>query len=64
MQEFVHNWEVIGASTATKSQITVSPRVQFAIKPDWEKEMVLEFQESISRHFTGVERCYWNGTTH
>jgi hypothetical protein len=24
-------------------KLTVSPRVQFAIKPDWEKEMVLEF---------------------
>jgi hypothetical protein len=54
---------VIGASTATKSQITVSPSL--VIKPDWEKEMVLEFQVvcTISRHFTGVER-YWNGTTH
>ncbi|MFV8364182.1 TonB-dependent receptor [Flavobacterium sp. ZT3P35] len=42
-----HNWEVIGASTATKSQITVSPRVQFAIKPDWEKEMVFRISGGL-----------------
>jgi hypothetical protein len=42
-----HNWEVIGTSTATKSQITVSPRVQFAIKPDWEKEMVFRISGGL-----------------
>ncbi len=42
-----HNWEVIGASTATKSQITVSPRVQFAIKPDWEKDMVFRISGGL-----------------
>ena len=42
-----HNWEVIGASTTTKSQITVSPRVQFAIKPDWEKEMVFRISGGL-----------------
>nr|WP_309756911.1 carboxypeptidase-like regulatory domain-containing protein [Flavobacterium sp.] len=42
-----HNWEVIGATTATKSQITVSPRVQFAIKPDWEKEMVFRISGGL-----------------
>ena len=42
-----HNWEVIGASTTTKSQITVSPRVQFAIKPDWEKDMVFRISGGL-----------------
>jgi hypothetical protein len=38
MQNSCAQLGVIGASTATKSQITVSPRVQFAIKPDWERK--------------------------
>ena len=42
-----HNWEVLGASTTTKSQITVSPRVQFAMKPDWEKEMVFRISGGL-----------------
>ncbi len=42
-----HNWEVIGTSSATKSQITLSPRVQFAIKPDWEKEMVFRISGGL-----------------
>lgn len=42
-----HNWEVIGATIAGKSQIRVSPRVQFAIKPDWEKEMVFRISGGL-----------------
>ena len=42
-----HNWEVMGATTATKSQITVSPRAQFAIKPDWEKDMVFRISGGL-----------------
>lgn len=36
----MHNWEVLGATIISKSQTTFSPRAQFAIKPDWEKDMV------------------------
>ena len=42
-----HNWEVLGTTTATKSQITVSPRAQFAIKPDWEKDMVFRLSGGL-----------------
>lgn len=34
------NWKVDGAFEEGKSQTVVSPRAQFAIKPDWEKDMV------------------------
>jgi hypothetical protein len=36
----MHTWEVLGATIIGKSQTTFSPRAQFAIKPDWEKDMV------------------------
>ncbi|MFE3868993.1 carboxypeptidase-like regulatory domain-containing protein [Flavobacterium sp. LS2P90] len=36
----LHNWEVLGDNIVSKSQITISPRAQFAIKPNWEKDMV------------------------
>ncbi|KIA87619.1 carboxypeptidase-like regulatory domain-containing protein [Flavobacterium sp. AED] len=36
----MHNWEVSGGNVMGKSQVTFSPRVQFAIKPNWEKDMV------------------------
>ncbi|MFV5695086.1 TonB-dependent receptor plug domain-containing protein [Flavobacterium sp. LB3P122] len=36
----LHNWEVSGDNARSKSQITFSPRAHFAIKPDWEKDMV------------------------
>ena len=39
----MHNWEVQGAATATRSQTTFSPRAQFAIKPNWDKEMLFRF---------------------
>jgi len=35
-----HQWQVNGASESGKSQLTVSPRAQFAIKPQWKKDMV------------------------
>jgi hypothetical protein len=35
----IHNWEV-GADVSGSAQTTFSPRAQFAIKPDWEKDMV------------------------
>ena len=35
-----HNWQVSGDNLDGKSQTTFSPRGQFAIKPDWESDMV------------------------
>ena len=35
-----HNWSVTGNGIASKSQFIVSPRGQFAIKPNWEKDML------------------------
>ena len=34
------SWQVSGASVKGDNQIVFSPRVQFALKPDWEKDMV------------------------
>jgi hypothetical protein len=39
----MHNWEVQGAATATRSQTTFSPRAQFAIKPNWDRDMLFRF---------------------
>ncbi|MBU3681422.1 MAG: TonB-dependent receptor [Flavobacterium sp.] len=36
----LHQWQVNGVSTAGKSQAVVSPRAQFAIKPDWNRDMI------------------------
>jgi hypothetical protein len=35
-----HEWQISGDNIASKSQIVFSPRGQFAIKPDWEKDIV------------------------
>jgi hypothetical protein len=43
----VHNWEVLGDNIAGKSQITISPRAQFAIKPNWEKDMVFRLSGGL-----------------
>lgn len=43
----MHNWEVMGNSISGKSQITFSPRAQFAIKPDWEKDMVFRLSGGL-----------------
>lgn len=32
----VHQWQVDGAAEAGKSQVVISPRAQFALKPGWE----------------------------
>jgi len=39
----MHQWKVNGANQVGKSQMEFSPRAQFAIKPDWEKDMVFRF---------------------
>ncbi|WP_422162779.1 TonB-dependent receptor [Polaribacter sp.] len=36
----VHNWSVAGNGVSSKSQTVFSPRAQFAIKPNWEKDML------------------------
>ncbi|WP_347926349.1 carboxypeptidase-like regulatory domain-containing protein [Pontimicrobium sp. SW4] len=35
-----HSWTVSGKGIESNSQIVFSPRAQFAIKPDWEKDML------------------------
>lgn len=36
----MHNWTVNGEGIASSTQTVFSPRAQFAIKPDWEKDML------------------------
>ena len=36
----VHNWSVYGNGVASKIQTIFSPRAQFAIKPNWKKDML------------------------
>jgi hypothetical protein len=36
----VHNWTVNGDGIESTTQTVFSPRAQFAIKPDWEKDML------------------------
>lgn len=35
-----HNWTVSGENIESSTQTVFSPRAQFAIKPDWEKDML------------------------
>ncbi len=35
-----HQWNVKTATASSKNQLTFSPRAQFAIKPDWENDML------------------------
>jgi len=36
-----HNWNIYGSTIpSTKSQIIITPRAQFAIKPDWKTDMI------------------------
>jgi len=43
----LHQWKVSGANVEGKKQIEFSPRGQFAIKPDWEKDMVFRFSTGL-----------------
>lgn len=36
----VHNWSVYGNGVVSKNQTIFSPRAQFAIKPNWKKDML------------------------
>jgi hypothetical protein len=42
-----HNWQVMGDNINGKNQTTFSPRAQFAIKPDWEKDMVFRLSVGL-----------------
>ncbi|RTY72964.1 TonB-dependent receptor [Flavobacterium sp. LS1R10] len=43
----MHQWEVSGATIIGKSQITISPRAQFAIKPDWQLDMIFRLSGGL-----------------
>lgn len=36
----MHQWQVTTQESTGKSQATVSPRIQFALKPDWKKDIM------------------------
>ncbi len=42
-----HNWNVSGDGLESKSQTVFSPRAQFAIKPDWEKDMLFRLSGGL-----------------
>ena len=42
-----HNWSVTGNGIKSENQIIISPRAQFAIKPDWEKDMLFRFSAGL-----------------
>ena len=42
-----HNWNVKGDDLESKSQTVFSPRAQFAIKPDWEKDMLFRISGGL-----------------
>ncbi len=41
------NWSVIGNGIQSKNQTIISPRAQFAIKPNWEKDMLFRFSGGL-----------------
>ncbi|HLT52299.1 MAG TPA: TonB-dependent receptor, partial [Flavobacteriaceae bacterium] len=43
----VHNWKVDGEGIDASNQTVFSPRVQFAIKPDWEKDMLFRISGGL-----------------
>ncbi|WP_395057575.1 carboxypeptidase-like regulatory domain-containing protein [Flavobacterium sp.] len=42
-----HQWQVSDENISGKSQITFSPRAQFAIKPDWDKDMLFRISGGL-----------------
>lgn len=42
-----HHWTVSGTAVEKVSQTVVSPRAQFAIKPDWEKDMLFRLSGGV-----------------
>jgi hypothetical protein len=43
----VHNWSVYGNGVASKKQTIFSPRAQFAIKPNWKKDMLFRISGGL-----------------
>lgn len=43
----VHNWSVESEGIEKSTQTVFSPRVQFAIKPDWEKDMLFRISGGL-----------------
>jgi len=43
----MHEWQVGGTNIDGDSQIVFSPRAQFAIKPEWEKDMVFRLSGGL-----------------
>jgi len=43
----VHNWTVNGDGIESTSQTVFSPRAQFAIKPDWDKDMLFRIASGL-----------------
>jgi hypothetical protein len=43
----MHQWKVSSQTSEGKSQMEFSPRAQFAIKPDWENDMVFRFSTGL-----------------
>tara|TARA_R110001592_G_scaffold5081_10_gene28248 strand:+ start:3620 stop:6067 length:2448 start_codon:yes stop_codon:yes gene_type:complete len=41
------NWSVTGNGIQSKNQTIISPRAQFAIKPNWEKDMLFRFSGGL-----------------
>lgn len=41
------NWAVTGNGIQSKNQTIISPRAQFAIKPNWEKDMLFRFSGGL-----------------
>ena len=41
------SWQVSGAASEGKNQAVFSPRVQFALKPDWDKDMVFRISGGL-----------------
>lgn len=43
----MHNWSVSGDGIEKKNQTVISPRVQFAIKPDWDTDMLFRLSGGL-----------------
>ena len=43
----VHNWSVSGDGIEKKNQTVISPRAQFAIKPDWDTDMLFRLSGGL-----------------
>ncbi|TDE03262.1 TonB-dependent receptor [Flavobacterium hiemivividum] len=43
----IHNWQVGGGNVNGTAQTTFSPRAQFSIKPDWEKDLVFRVSGGV-----------------